>query len=168
MSLPAFSVSDVIAIYNLAVTVYKAYKDAPNSCRHISEEVKSLEIILNMAVQYFGSITVTNNDQEGGREVLMGCQSVLEDMNSLIERYNSTSTPQVLRRAQLGTEDIATLRARLISNTGLLNGFIQRFDTIPITIEYLMLIYLSLSCVMHEIREMRVCAAQIQECLHTL
>ena len=46
-----------------------------------------------------------------------------------------------------GTEDIATLRARLISNTTLLNSFIRRLDiaTITITIEYTMLIYLDLA-----------------------
>lgn len=64
--------------------------------------------------------------------MLKGCQSILEDLNSLIEKYNSiasSSKHQVFKKVKLGSEDIATLRARLISNTGLLNGFIQRFIT---------------------------------------
>ena len=71
---------------------------------------------------------------------MRGCRSVLEDLNSLIEKYNSLSsanTYQVFKKVKLGTEDIATLRARLISNTGLLNGFIQRFDILTLACEYI-------------------------------
>ena len=65
-----------------------------------------------------------------------GCQDVLEDLNSLVEKYNSLSSSNLLQRVKLGTEDITTLRIRLISNTGLLNGFIQRFDISVVAIEY--------------------------------
>ena len=68
---------------------------------------------------------------------MRSCQSVLEDLNSLIEKYNSLSSAKsgrIFKKVQFGTEDIANLRARLISNTGLLNGFIQRFYIPTITI----------------------------------
>ena len=127
-----YGVGDVIAISKLAMQVHAAYKDAPRDYRHISEEVSSLQIRINKAAQLFGSPTLGESNRSDGQEVLKGCQSVLEDLNSLIEKYNSIATSskrQVFKKVQLGTEDIATLRARLISNIGLLNGFILRFYT---------------------------------------
>ena len=130
---------DIIAISGLAVKVYTAYKDAPDDYRHISDEVKSLQIIINKAARHFERTTLDDNTRQEGQDVLKGCQNVLEDLNSLIEKYNSLASTsantslQVLKRVKLGTEDIATLRVRLISNTGLLNGFIQRFDIPTIT-----------------------------------
>ena len=122
---------DIMAISGLAVKVYTAYKDAPDDYRHIANEVKSLHIIINNAAQHFESTTLSGNKQQEGKEVLQGCQDVLKDLDSLILKYNSlasASTSQVVQRIKLGTEDIAALRIRLISNTTLLNGFIQRFD----------------------------------------
>ena len=73
-----------------------------------------------------------------------GCQNVLIDEYNALAPTNATNASQVFRRIKLGTEDIVTLRARLTSNTTLLNSFIQRLDiatlTINITIEYIMLI----------------------------
>ena len=124
------SVGDIMAISGLAVKVYSAYKDAPGDYRNISDEVKSLDIIINNAAEHFKSTALSDNKRREGQEVLRGCQNVLEDLDALIVKYNSlasASTSQVLQRIKLGTEDIATLRARLTSNTTLLNGFIQRF-----------------------------------------
>lgn len=140
-----YGVGDIMAVSRLAAKVYTAYKDAPDDFRNISDEVKSLHIIINKAAQHFESTTISTSTRQEGQEVLKGCQNVLADLDSLIEKYNSlTSTNnkgQVLQRIKLGTEDIATLRVRLISNTGLLNGFIQRFDTSTIpTVGYIMLI----------------------------
>lgn len=40
-------VGDIIAISQLAVKVYTAYKDAPNEYNNIAEEIKSLGSIIN-------------------------------------------------------------------------------------------------------------------------
>ena len=130
-----YGVGDIMAISGLAVKVYTAYKDAPDDFRNISDEVKSLHIIINKAAQHFESPTLSTSSRQEGQEVLKGCQNVLADLDSLIQKYNSlasastSNTSQVIQRIKLGTEDIATLRVRLISNTGLLNGFIQRSGT---------------------------------------
>ena len=137
MSMFGWGVGDIIAISQLAVKVYTAYKDAPDDYRNISDEVESLQIIINKAARHFESTTLDDNSRQEGQKVLKGCQNVLEDLNSLIEKYNSlpsSNTSQVFKRVKLGTEDIANLRVRLISNTGLLNSFIQRFDIPTITI----------------------------------
>ena len=131
---------DIMAISGLALKVYTAYKDAPEDYRNISDEVESLHIIIKKAAQHFESTTLSDNSRQEGQKVLKGCKNVLEDLDTLIEKYNSlasASTSQVLQRIKLGTEDIATLRARLTSNTTLLNGFIQRFDILTITMQYI-------------------------------
>ena len=124
-------VGGFIAISKLAATVYTAYKDAPSDYKNIAEEVKSLQGMINKAAQHFKSPTLSDDDRQVGHEALKGCRSVLQDLNSLIEKYKSlasTNKGLVLKRVQLGTEDIATLRARLISNATLLSSFIRRFD----------------------------------------
>ena len=127
-----WGVGDIIAISRLAVKVYTAYKDAPDNYKHIAEEVNSLQVMINKAVEHFKGTTLSNNDRQEGQKVLKGCESVLGDLNSLIERYKYTN--QAFQRVKLGTEDVATLRARLTSNATLLSSFIRRFDISTIII----------------------------------
>lgn len=121
----------------MAAKVYIAYQDASDNYRHISEEVISLHVPINIAIRHFKSTTFSDNDQLLGQEMLQGCQGVLEDLNLLIE--NSASTRQVLKRVNPHMKDITALKARLISNTSLFNCFIQRFDNPPTPIKYIML-----------------------------
>ena len=132
-----YGVGDIMAISRLAFKVYTACKDAPGDYRNISDEVKALHIIIDNAAQHFKSTTLSDDKRQKGHEVLRSCQNLLEDLDSLIGKYNtlaSASSGQVFQRVKLGTslvlgtEDIATLRARLTSNTTLLSSFIQRFD----------------------------------------
>ena len=126
-----YSVGDVIAISQLAIKVYTAYKDAPDIYGHIADEVAGLQVLIDKVEQHFKSAAISSNDRHNGQKVLKGCQSILEDLSSLIEKYKSlasTNKRLVFKRVKLGMEDIATLRARLISNTTLLSSFIRRFD----------------------------------------
>ena len=140
-----YGVGDIMAISGLALRVCTAYKDAPGDYRNISDEVESLHIIINRAAHHIESTMLSDNSRQEGHKILRGCHNVLADLDALIEKYNSlaskstsTSTSQALQRLKfsaslvIGTEDIATLRARLTSNTTLLNGFIQRFGMLTI------------------------------------
>ena len=132
MSIPGWGVGDIITISGLAYKVYTAYKDAPDNYRHISDEVEALQTLVDKVAEYFQSTTISSSDHDNGQKILKGCQSVLEDLNTLIEKYKSrvsTNKSVVFTRVKLGLEDIATLQARLTTNTVRLNGFIQRFDT---------------------------------------
>ena len=134
-----YGVGDIMAISRLAVKVCTAYKDAPDDYRNISDEVVSLDIIIKKAARYF--TTLSHDEQQEGQEVLKGCENVLKELDSLIEKYkglDSANLSQVLQRVKFGGKDIVTLRERLISNTGLLNSFIQRF--------VFLLLLLSISC----------------------
>ena len=112
-------VSDLIAVSKLAAKVSAACEDAPSDYGHISKEVMSLQAIINMAVQHFESTTFSGSDQQLGREVLERCQSVLEDLNP--------APANGVKRVKLSAEGITNLRARLMSNTVLLNDFVQRY-----------------------------------------
>ena len=83
---------DILAVSKLAAKVYTAYKDAPNDYKHVAKEVDSLQIIINKTTQHFKSTTLSVNDRREGQRVLEGCQSVLEDLGSLIEKYNSLAS----------------------------------------------------------------------------
>ena len=148
-----YGVGDAMAVSRLALKVCMAYKDAPGDYRDISDEVESLHIIIDKAAQHFESATLSDNSRQEGQKVLRGCHNVLGDLDALMEKYNSlasastsTGTSQLLQRLKLsaslviGTEDISTLRARLTSNTTLLNGFIQRFDIPTIMMDIILIL----------------------------
>ena len=124
----------VITLSKLAVKVSTAYKDAPDapdSYRHISKEVMSLQMIIDKVVQYFENTALSDYDRQLGQEVLESCQSILEDLDSLIEQCTN------FNKVQLSAE----LKAKLLLNTILLNSFVQRlYSYILLLLEYIMLI----------------------------
>lgn len=125
--------------------LHVAYKDAPSNYRHILDEAKSLQIILYKAMNYFEETDLSQYDRQDGKEVLKSCRDVLDDLNSLVEKYSSLAFPkagQVFQRVKFGSEDIETLRARVISTTSLLNCFIQRLYPNYYRLDILLLISL--------------------------
>ena len=122
-------VHDIIAITGLAVRVSIAYKDASHDYRHISEEVASLKLLIDRVAPHFRSNTISREDCHYGEKVLRGCQSVLEDLDSFIRKYErlaSMNKRLVLNRVKLGKVDITALQVQLVSNVVLLNGFIRK------------------------------------------
>ena len=124
---------DIIAIAGLAVRVSIAYKDAPDApdaYRHISEEVAALKLLVDKVAPHFKGTTISQEDYHYGEKTLKDCQSVLEDLDSFIQKYRrlaSINKRLVLNRFKLGKEDITALDVQLISKTALLNGFVRRW-----------------------------------------
>lgn len=130
-----WSAGDILAISQLAAKVYIAYKDGPSNYKHITQEVKGLPALMEKTAQHLQSTTLNDNNRQEGLQVLKGCQSVLEELNSHIEHLASTNKRLVFKRVKHGRDiDIALLRERLISNVTLLSSFIRRFDISTITI----------------------------------
>ena len=128
-----FEVGDVLAVSKLAWDVYTAYKDAPEDFRNISDEIKSLHIIVDRNKDRFQDKTLNSNEQVQLREILQGCTNVLGDLDILHTKYmslgsaqSSSSSSQAIDRIKWSQENIAELRARLMSNTTLLNAFLAR------------------------------------------
>ena len=157
-----WGIGSILAISRLAIKVHAAYKDGPIYYRYISEEVLSLQIIIDKAVQHFEITTLSGSDRQLGQEILEGCQNVLENLNSLIEKYNSLASAnshQAFKRVKLGAENITTLRARLVSSTVVLNDFIQRLLFLLLLLEYILISLLS--CKSRGMREIRAELADI-------
>lgn len=128
---------DFIAISSLAMRVHIAYKEAPGDYRYISEDIAVLQVLMDEAAQHFKSAIISSDDRHDGQRVLENCQGVLEDLNSLIEKYKrraSTNRRFPFMGVKVVGENIVTLHERLIIRTGLLNGFVQRFVILPLSI----------------------------------
>jgi len=136
------SVEDFSAVANLAWTVYNGYKDAPGDFRNLSDEIKSLHDIVNSDI--LTAKNLTSEEQEKLGEILQGCINVLMDLDDLLSKYKRLGSPEgsslrALDQAGWGQEDIVELRARLTSNTTLLNTFVTRYLQPPVllfVIEY--------------------------------
>ena len=125
-----FGVGDVEAISALAAKVFTAYENAPDTYGHIATEVVVLQRLIDKAAQHFKTTTLGKEDLRDGQQILKSCESILVDLNSLVEEYQSLSSTNRgfgFHRVKLRSKDIATLRARLISNTTLLSGFVRGF-----------------------------------------
>ena len=123
-------IGDIIVISGLAIKVQEAYKDAPDDYRYISEEVEVLHALINKVAQHFKSTAISSDNRLDGQKVLKGCQSVLEDLNSVFEKYKrraSTNKRTAFMGVKIGKENIVSVQERLIFNTGLLRGFVRRF-----------------------------------------
>ena len=125
-----WSVGNFIAISGLAVRVYIAYKDAPDDYRYISKDIAALQALIDRVAQHFRDTTIiSSDDHQYGQRVLESCQTVLEDLDSFIEKYKRLAAINkrlVLGRVKLGNQHITALQSRLISETVLLNGFVRR------------------------------------------
>jgi hypothetical protein len=122
-----YGVGDFIAVGTLAWNVYKSCKGAPESFGNISSEVLSLHAVLKEAEETVFAQPLSPQKQERFKPVGDGCRRVLEDLDQLIKRYESLGTQgkRTWDRMKWGTEDIAELRLRMISNTGLLSMWIK-------------------------------------------
>ena len=121
-----WTVGNIIAISRLAIKVHTAYHDAPDDYRDISQEVAALQVLIDRVVQHFENIPIGSSICHG-EKILKGCQSVLEDLHSLIKKYDRLASTNCRLTFKLGKEDVMALRERLISSTVLLNGFVRRF-----------------------------------------
>jgi hypothetical protein len=121
-----YSVGDFIAVGVLAWDVYKSCKGAPESFGNISSEVLSLHAVLKEAEETVFARHLSLQKRERLKAVGDGCYRVLEDLQTLVKKYESlgTQSKRTWDRLKWGTEDIAELRSRLTSNGVLLTACI--------------------------------------------
>ena len=123
-----YSVGDFVLLGQLAWTVFKSCKGAPESFANISYEVLSLHAVVKEFGDNLQEERIQSPSQLAGlRHVAGGCQRVLDDLKVLTDRYSSlgSQNKRIRDRLKWGGEDIAEIRLRLISNTALLNAFIR-------------------------------------------
>jgi len=151
------SVGDYLAVTRIAWTLYNGYKDAPGDFKNLSDEIKSLHNIVSSDIltAKFRDPNLPSEEKGRLREILQGCTNVLKDLDNLLTKYKRLRSPQGsglrnLDRVRWCQEDIVELRARLTSNTTLLNTFVARYLQLPILLSFIPLRdnypYLPLTC----------------------
>ncbi|KAL9024382.1 MAG: hypothetical protein Q9180_007915, partial [Flavoplaca navasiana] len=122
-----YSVGEFVLLGQLAWTVFKSCRSAPESFANISHEVLSLHVVVKEFSDKLKGENPRSSQLAGLQHVAGGCQRVLSDLQVLTDRYRSLGTQNKRTRDRLkwGGEDITEIRLRLISNTALLNAFIS-------------------------------------------
>ena len=115
-----------IAASALTIKVYTTYQDDIDDQGYISNEVEVLRTLIDKAAQHFKATPISSDGRPHGQNVLICCQSVLEDLDSLARKYKSLPST-IKRQVILSKKEMVALRESLISNTILLNGFVRRF-----------------------------------------
>lgn len=93
----------------------------------MSLEVLSLHAVLKEVEETLSDYPLSQSKQASLEAITNGCQNVLQDLQSLVDRYRSlgSQTKRSWDRLRWHSNDIAELRARLTSNTVLLTAFIR-------------------------------------------
>lgn len=127
MVVPPFGAGDIVAVGTLAWNVYKSCKDAPDSFKDISNEVLSLHAVLKEADETIFKSPLPPQSQARLKTIYEGCQSVLSDLQALVDKYENLGTQSkwTWDRMKWGTENVAEIRSRLVSNTTFLTAYIR-------------------------------------------
>ena len=121
-----FGVGDFNAVGTLAWKIYKSTKDAPESFRNIHLEILSMHAVIKEAEETIFQTPLPQVRQARLQTVGNGCSQVLEDLDKVVQKYNSldTQSKRTWERMRWCQEDIKDIRLRLISNTALLTAYI--------------------------------------------
>lgn len=122
-----FSLGDFVILSQIAWNLYKACKDAPEEFKNVSQEVLSLHAVLKEVEETYSDVTISAAQQSRLKIFEDGCRGVLEDLQKILDKYNSlgSNTKRTWDRLGWGSKDIAKLRSRLTSNTVLLTTFLK-------------------------------------------
>ncbi|TGO44037.1 hypothetical protein BCON_0632g00010 [Botryotinia convoluta] len=127
-----FSMGDFITVIELANKIRKVFVDATSQFKAISDEVRSLSIIL-LDVEVVLSDRKLRNEQEAQlKQIEGGCRNVLDQLEHTLDEYNelksdhggvSKRVKRIWKKLKWEPEDIKQLRSHISTNIGLLNAF---------------------------------------------
>ncbi|PMD63451.1 uncharacterized protein K444DRAFT_556103, partial [Hyaloscypha bicolor E] len=133
-----FSVGDFVAVLQLANDVRKQFVDAPSQFKAISEEVKSLSIVLQDIDDILPARDLTSHQQTELGNIVKHCESVLEELNKIVINFKELDPiaksldkkpRRVWKRFKWDQNDINELRTRISSNILLLNTFLGQVSS---------------------------------------
>jgi hypothetical protein len=113
-----YSASDFLTIGQLAWTVYKTFRDTPESFNNISIEVLSLHTVLKEIEEIPSRQSLSESNKASLATITNGCRNILQDLQTLVWKYESLGlkSKDTWDRLRWGSNDIAVLRARLAPN----------------------------------------------------
>ncbi|KAI1135672.1 hypothetical protein F5Y05DRAFT_167876 [Hypoxylon sp. FL0543] len=130
-----FGVGDFIAVIKLANKIRKEFAGAPAQFKEVSEEVRSLSIVLQDVDVALSENDLSSSQRENLENIASGCKSVLDDLQTALYKYCELGTKtkdlsktakRTWKRLTWEPNDIRDLRYRITSNTALLSSFIQQ------------------------------------------
>jgi hypothetical protein len=120
-----FSISDFVTVSDLALRVYREYRDAPAQFAAISTEVGSLHLMLKDVDITIKERSLSSEKEADLIQIINGCKGVLTDLDGLLKKYSNVGkkTRWSWDRFRWHQNDIVEMRARVLSHTGILNSF---------------------------------------------
>ena len=120
-----FGVGDIVTVSTLAWKVFKCCKDASEDFKNLSGEVVSLHVVLKETEDLVTENEMNRDQTSQLKHLAAGCQKVLEDLEKLLNKYQSlgSKSQRTWDRLKWGKEGVADVRARLTSNTSMLSAY---------------------------------------------
>ncbi|KAN0102723.1 hypothetical protein V8E51_011036 [Hyaloscypha variabilis] len=137
-----FSIGDFVAAIELANRIRKEFVHAPGQFKAISDEVRSLSIILQDINIKLSEHELNDHQQARLQEISSNCRNVLNEVEETASKYQeleykggsmSTKVKKIWKRLKWEPEDIRELRDRIISNVLLLSTFLGGISSQIIT-----------------------------------
>ncbi|OQE42234.1 hypothetical protein PENCOP_c004G00355 [Penicillium coprophilum] len=127
-----FGIGDFLAVIKLATKIRKDFVEAPAQFKSLSDEVRSLSLVLQDVEIDISAKELSNQQQAELDRISKGCHEVLTDISKKIEDYTELSTPidgkrniakRAWKRLKWEPSDIQELRLRIGTNIALLAAF---------------------------------------------
>jgi len=139
-----FGVGDILQVGNLVRKIYKAYADAPEQFRNLSQDILSLNVVVRKVEDQLGisgsgqtegasrlpdleNIPSLSAKDRGDLVILYaGLRTIMKELDDLLNKYQSLATNHQINRIdrlKWGKEDLVGLRDKLRSNITLLTSF---------------------------------------------
>lgn len=120
-----FSVGDFVAVAQLCWGLYRKCKDSTGNYQQLSYEVGALHNAIKETEELLTQQDLTAKEKGKLQESRVGCEAVLRDLDKLLAKYKSlgTQSQRTRDRMGLGSQEINSIRIRLISNVTLLDTF---------------------------------------------
>ncbi|RMJ13402.1 hypothetical protein CDV36_006950 [Fusarium kuroshium] len=128
-----FGVGDFIAVLKLANGVRKDFQSAPSQFEDISNEVRSLSIVLSDVEVTVSESELDAYQRNDLQHVINSCRDVLERLEDTLDKYRDlhadkgilgSRVKKAWKRINWEPDDIRELRERITLNTTLLNTFL--------------------------------------------
>ena len=118
-------IGDIISVSTLAWKLFKSCKDAPGEFKNVASEVVSLHVVLKETEELIAEGNLSTHQATQLQHLTDGCQNVLQDLTGLLKKYQSlgTKSQRTWDRLKWGSEGIANVRTKLISNTTMLSAY---------------------------------------------
>ncbi|MCJ1284853.1 hypothetical protein MMC26_004190 [Xylographa opegraphella] len=126
------SISDFLAVIELAKRIRKDFADAPNEFKGALDVVRSLSIVLQDAEVAASGWDLSPQQETDLQTISDGCQSILAELERTLAKYTELEShhtgirrkiKRVWKRLSIEPEDIRNLRSRVNDNIALLNTF---------------------------------------------